>query len=1570
MTIDLTGINNENEFFTHHYLTAILEGDLKDLFKEWNRRESEENIKTPYSELRSLASGYFRDRGRLEKERVLSEKLVIQREILQQVLSVLGYEFNLKFVETDDNVVLPVIGEIIKQNGAPVLWIIEAFNEQDEEVDLLSLSLSETQYTGPENDCPDLTKENFETIISRNVFGRSEPPRWVILADQSQLLLLDRAKWNQKRLLRFDLNEILGRRENTTFQATASLLHRESVCPDDGVALLDTLDENSHKHAFAVSEDLKYALRQSIELIGNEAVHFLKVVAKQKVYDRELSDQLTLECLRFMYRLLFLFYIEARPELGYAPMKSDAYRQGYSLETLRDLEMVKLTTEESQNGYFIHESLKLLFGLIFDGNVQPDQLTFDEIPHHNTFSINPLKSHLFDPKRTRILNGVKFRNSVMQKVIRSMSLTAGDRRNRRGRVSYSQLGINQLGAVYEALLSYRGFFAETDLYEVKKAGETWNELNTAYFIKANDLEKYEEEEKVYHDDGTLKTYPRGSFIYRLAGRDRQKSASYYTPESLTQCLVKYALKELLKGKSADDILKLTVCEPAMGSAAFLNEAVNQLAEAYLQLKQKEIGEQIPHEKYQLEKQRVKMHLADNNVFGVDLNPIAVELAEVSLWLNTIHEHAIVPWFGMQLTTGNSLIGARRQVFAADLLSKKNGSSKLWLDEVPSRVEPGEKRPDNTVYHFLLPDLGMANYKDKIIKKLAEEELKTINDWRKDFAVPFSKAEIELLERLSRKTDRLWEEHTSQLRSIRAQTSDPIHIFGQPVPEGLGKYSSLEEKDRHFEQFILSENVRNSSSFRRLKLVMDYWCALWFWPIEKAELLPSREEYLLELSLILEGNVFDASLKDNEQVTLFPEDMPLLQARKLVDEYGYVNIDKLCSEVERLRLVKKLAERHRFLHWELEFADSFADHGGFDLVVGNPPWIRVIWNESDTLADSEPLYILRKFSSTRLVELRENILIKQNIKNEYFESYEQAEGIQNFFRAIQNFPLMTGMKANLYKGFLPQAWMIGKSKGISAYLHPEGVFDDSKGAEMRQAMYKRFLFHFMFQNQFKLFKEIDNQNYFSINIYSNSLRYDIDFINIVNIYHPKTIDRSFEHQTDEPEPGIKNNENKWNTVGHKDRILQVSRKELALFCKLFDGEGKSHLQTRLPIVHSSQLLSVLKKFSQLEKHLRNYKGRYISTTMFDETKSQKDGLIKRETQFPVSINDLIISGPHFYVGNPAAKTPQKICNTNRSYDVIRLNQLSDDYLPRTNYLPACDKSTLLNHINRVTWQDKKHTISYYRLFNRRMLNQSAERTFIAAIFPPGVSHIYTVISTVFDTLELLLNVSSFVLSILFDFYVKVTGRQDFVPGDVSRIPIVENKSILYACRIRVLLLNCVNHYYSDLWTDSWDNNYLIDSWAKKDTRLKNEVFTQLTSNWQKLYLLRTDYERRIALVELDVLMALSIGLTLEELKTIYRVQFPVMSYYESDTWYDMRGNIVFTNSKVLTKLGLSRIEWNEIKDMKSGIVEKTITDDILPGGPRERTIVYEAPFDRCDREKDYELVWAEFDKRFKKQKVVQ
>ena len=114
--------------------------------------------------------------------------------------------------------------------------------------------------------------------------------------------------------------------------------------------------------------------------------------------------------------------------------------------------------------------------------------------------------------------------------------------------------------------------------------------------------------------------------------------------------------------------------------------------------------------------------------------------------------------------------------------------------------------------------------------------------------------------------------------------------------------------------------------------------------------------------------------------------------------------------------------------------------------------------------------------------------------------------------------------------------------------------------------------------------------------------------------------------------------------------------------------------------------------------------------------------------------------------------------------------------------------------------------------------------------------------------------------------------------------------------------------------------------------------------------------------------LTIRMTLEQLKTIYQIQFPVLQSYKSDTWYDANGRIVFTNNRSLIGVGFSRPEWeNGIKGAPAGQkFYRTITDDTLPGGPVERTIEYVAPFDRCDREQDYETAWKFFEEKYGKE----
>ncbi len=1617
MALDLTGIQNENEFYTSYYLREVLEKDLKDEFADWAEQSTatgaEEDRRAPHEALGGRSGDYFQKSNQLLDAAEATRRLQLQRELLAPLLEALGYDVQPMCKRLRDDRWLPVLAQVTRPDGTPKLCVVEAPPADGEEApDPLEQTLTAEQFAGlrPEHADPNAALSDVEVtenrpldtvlaeVITKGLFALDEPPRYVLVVHASQIVLLDRNKWSQKRLLRFELDEILGRKDAETLKATVALLHRQSTCPEEGFSLLDTFDENAHKHAFAVSEDLKYALRESIELIGNEAIWYLQEVRKEKTYDELDADQLTTECLRYMYRLLFLFYIEARPELGYAPMDSDEYLKGYSLERLRDLELVNLTTEEAKNGFYIHHSVEKLFSLIFNGYPEVDtngqahrdngQTTADfgeedDDPQHHTFRIEPLRSHLFDPERTPLLRKVKFRNETLQTVIRLMSLSDPDRRDGRERVSYAALGINQLGAVYEALLSYSGFFAEEPLYEVKEAGESRDPLDVAYFVGADELDDYADDEIVFDDDGTPLTYEKGTFIYRLAGREREESASYYTPEVLTDCLVKYALKELIGEDSddlpADDILDLTVCEPAMGSGAFLNEAVDQLAEAYLQRKQEETGEYISHEAYGREKQKVKMYLADNNVFGVDLNPVATELAEVSLWLNTIYEQkaedpehergglAFVPWFGMQLTTGNSLIGARRQVYAPELLTDSGGRGKpAWMETPPERVEPGDERPKGHVYHFLLPDYEMANYSTSGGPgDLAEEEIKSLRSWRRDQKSGYDAEDLETLQRLSDAIDGLWEKHIRQQRRIREQTTDPIQIWGQPAPDSMRRPTTTRWKDEKWHHEMHSEGVRMSSPYRRLKLVMDYWCALWFWPIDAHDTVPTRQEWLMDLQMILEGDLYETTAVGEQQVLFESMEADARQlAMDLKDEHGFVNVDKLCEKNDRLGLVRALADRYKFHHWELEYADLFERRGGFDLTIGNPPWVRVDWDDTGVLSDAEPKIAVRDWSKREVSQNRMSVIEENHLRDTYLAEYEGDESTQNFLNAVQNYPRLKGIQTNSYKCFLPQAWRIGRDEGNTAFLHPDGIYDDPNGGDFRRAVYPRLRGHYHFQNQFKLFADIDNQNYYSVNVYQNAPRDNVQFTNIVNLFTPKTIDACFKHDGSGPVPGIKDENHDWNAEGHAQRVVTVDDEALRLFATLYDEEGTPPREARLSAVHSQQTLEVLRCFAEQPRRLGDIEDECKSTVMFDETYARRDGTIERDTQFIDDVEDWVLSGPHFFVATPLYKNPRDPCTSNKAYDEIDLTKIPKDYLPRTNYVPACSRDEYRRRTPMVPWtnedEEEKPVTNFYRFANRRMFGTSSMRSLITTIIPKGSAHPNTVLSTVFRDEEKMVLFNGLCSSIPYDFFLKTTGKSDLYESTLRQFPLTDPDSRI---TLRTLLLNSLTTHYADLWEDSWQEGFTDDAWTKDDPRLPADTdFSDLTGTWDWDTPLRTRYARRQARVELDVLAAQALGLTLEELQTIYRVQFPVLRKYEQNTWYDRNGRIIYTKNRGLPGVGFKSKKWNEVKDMTSGTVEQTVEDDTQPGGPVERTIVYEAPFDKCDREADYERAWGVFEER--------
>ena len=576
----------------------------------------------------------------------------------------------------------------------------------------------------------------------------------------------------------------------------------------------------------------------------------------------ELARELGRDALRYLYRILFLLYAEARPELGILPADDQDYVAGYSMQRLGELVARRLIGEEARTGFHLYESLDLLFRMVNDGHRARGNASTEGLSEGEGLRFESLKADLFEPSKTRLIGRIpdpsyddeaplldtRLRDEALYKVLRRLMLAKGSGRKgknqRGGFISYAQLGINQLGAVYEGLMSYSGFIAAEELYEVAKKGDP---SGGSWMIPASKVPGYTDDVFVMEKDengfptGERVRYRPGSFVYRLAGRDRQTSASYYTPQSLTSVTVQLALEQRIKEEgrpvSAAEVLRWRVCEPALGSGAFLNEAIDQLAALYLRLREEETGDRLEPDERALALQKIKAHIALHNCYGVDLNETAVELAEVSIWLNVMHRGLQAPWFGLHLVRGNSLIGAGRRLYPPEKLAKGE-----WLKSAPADMPLSAGAiPAGHIHHFLLPAEGWgAVAGEKEAKDLALEDTKRLADWRKAIRKPPSPkkslghklSQVQRLQDLADRAEYLWSLVIERLRISEREISRTIDVWGADdfqVPQ--------EAKPR---DEILQDLTSPGTPFWRLKTVMDAWCALWFWPVDKAGLLDGTD----------------------------------------------------------------------------------------------------------------------------------------------------------------------------------------------------------------------------------------------------------------------------------------------------------------------------------------------------------------------------------------------------------------------------------------------------------------------------------------------------------------------------------------------------------------------------------------------------------------------------------------------------------------------------------------------------------------------------------------------------------
>ncbi|MFJ9216500.1 hypothetical protein ACIRJL_10235 [Streptomyces sp. NPDC102383] len=1812
MSTDYDSLTNRGEYLSAHYFADQLGTDLKKgLFATWAVRESDENDprETPRELIRALRTqylaqelrGYFAETTKADngdEARLAThhnpEWTKRLAEWHQTLLGALGYTpspAELTVHRAGREHTLPVAfhghGIIALDCG----WAThnDAALDGDGPGRLLSplrVSASEIYETGPS-----LASWLFQSELGDE---GGPHPRFILLLCGGVILLADRHTWSEGRYLAANLDAALVRNDRAQqgeLAAIAALFSLDMLRPGDNEQsrAIDALLKASSDNAVGVSTELRYGLQHSVEIIANE------VLARMAEPENDVTPaaiespkipfarELTRESLRYLYRILFLLYAEARPELGILPADDGSYEAGYSMARLRELveRDEELVDEEAKNGLHLFQSLDVLFNKVNFGHraygTEPD----DDQPGDDEetrkakaarrsdgrgLRFEPLRSELFEPTAIRLIGtdvtdprsdedndprwlDLRLRNSALHEVLRLLTMKKSKRGERGGFISYRNLGIDQLGAVYEGLMSYTGIIATEELCEVARNGEP---DQGSWLIPSNKQDQYPEKTLVTYDEDDarkglrgVKKYPAGSFVYRLAGRDREISASYYTPKSLREVTVELTLKHRLDQERdadgnviktrASELLKYKICEPALGSGSFLNEAIDLVAEEYLRRRQDELGISIPAADALAEKQKVKAYIALHNAYGVDLNATGVELAEVSLWLNTMHPGMRAPWFGLHLRRGNSLIGGRRAVYAGDDVSSPE---KAWLKAkgalAPTPLpflkdgEP-QKLPQEAVHQFLLPSPGWAAVTgSKEAKELDRQGVEQLASWKKGVLKrpkrstahlnkdgsrtrlaggklkPELTSQFTKLRDAARRVEFLWSVVIKRMELSEQEIARHIDVW-QADPKDP-EYAFLQHPKQAVPKEKVLEDLFNAADtpYWRLKKVMDAWCALWFWPADKVGLLdgtdgdyaasqdvvdsadslsellggvPITGELPEELAVVepepgvspkveplvaepatlfslnaeqvsfdeftaADGNAEPAKsektqrtarkaatpkpkvppkrravpLKDLDDWLEFLEsmlgtaDLPegtLLDTFKSLDALkefeetlpGFMGMETSNPEDRYpwLRSVKDIAAEQGFLHWELEFALVFAQSGGFDLQVGNPPWVRPRWNESAVLAEHEPWFELEPKASTAEKERRRSKLLESAKPLKYVRDEATSTSAQvAVFGSPQLYPLLAGTQPDLYRAFMSQIWAHMSAEGTAGMVHPDTHFTGDKEGSLREAAYRRLRIHADFVNAGQRFfpPPVGHAAHFGVHIYGNSA--EIGFDHLSWLVSADALRHSAQHDGSGEVPGVRYRNGDHDERPHLTRVVRVDATLLSSWQHLLDESEQPTEQARLLSPVSTAEAAAVEALAKYPLRLSSLLPQM--SRGYDESGAKKENLIDynrpdlvtgQEYQ-PDRWRNVILKGTQLSVATPVFKHHN--ANSNDAFGTD-LTNLPPEFVPDSAYVRAPGRNreylaeqdrwiqyralaklrtsptavararqqcatvrgvneaeVTLDEVDTMLVQRaRRRYATFYRLAWRCMIAPDTERALYPAMIPPGTTHVHAVHSLVMPQLHHTVLIAGFWASLPLDYFLRATGRTNLLVTAAKAMPApAAHHPLASALLLRTLRLNCLTNAYADLWSELYDPTWLAyEPWARDWPGL--QPLHEVTPDWRPETPLRTERARRSALVEIDALVAVWLGMDADALVAAYRGRFPVLQKYEAVTWFDADGWKLAGNARTIGQRQ-TKETW---KQFEAFLAAPDSTP--VPEG-------YTAPFHKADREAEMREAHAHFKKR--------
>lgn len=668
-------------------------------------------------------------------------------------------------------------------------------------------------------------------------------------------------------------------------------------------------------------DKLRYGVADALRQLGTGFVsHKNNQALRDKLANGDLTtDAYFQQVLRLVYRFLFLLTAEDR-NVALLPGDYEGhnytearklYEQGYALSQLREKARLKRHYD------------------IYGDAWQQLLITFNGFAEGQPLLAQPALGGLFAKDQCADIEACELQNRYLFSAL--FNLCYFEHNRVLARINYRDMDTEEFGSVYESLL---------ELIPQLSTEGTWQ------FSFMGDAE----DEK------------------SASGHSRKLTGSYYTPDSLVQELIKSALEPVIADRlkvnpqqPRDALLSITICDPACGSGHFLLAAARRVA---TELAKIDAGsDQATEEHYRHAIRDVVRHC----IYGVDLNPMAVELCKTGLWLESIEPGKPLNFLDTHIQNGNALVGVL----------------------------------DNTILEKGIPS--------EAYKPLTGDDKKVVAELKK--------------------------QNTAALK--RTKAGDKLAVSLRQIPQHIGAVEAMPENtvaEVEAKRKAFSSAI-SEQSYQALRLKEDSFTAAFF-ATKTAE-------------------TFEA-VPTSAHLILLAEDQPL-------PDIMLANIQQLAAD-------------HKFFHWPLAFPKIFGDEsrGGFDVMLGNPPWERIKLQEQEFFAPLAPEIAAAKNAAerTRMINAlnKSSNWSARNLYRQFEIAKQGAEGASAFARLSGRFPLAGRGDVNLYAIFAEHFAKGINERGRSGVIVPTGIAtDDSKKQIFDYLVMSRKLISIVgFDNQLKVF----------------------------------------------------------------------------------------------------------------------------------------------------------------------------------------------------------------------------------------------------------------------------------------------------------------------------------------------------------------------------------------------------------------------------------------------------------------------------------------------------------------------